>query len=136
MAHLGAVCTHARLPAVTCHELWEDDLLTERLEVVKGRIAVPEGPGLGVEIDLDAIRKYRVEPGTPTPKERYLAKDRTIRITIPREDGEPQVLEFPSEKAYYHRFLKGEFPGFVPGVRHEVIEGSKPEHPTDPPAER
>lgn len=124
MAQLGAVLSQATLPAVTCHELYEDDLLTQRLEVVKGMLAVPEGPGLGVEVDEAAIRKYQVAPGTPTAKDKYLEAKRTIRITIPRSGAEPLVLEFPSEKEYYPRYLKGEFPVFVPGVRMEVIESN------------
>jgi hypothetical protein len=32
------------------------------------------------------------------------------------QDGATAELEFADEDAYYHRFLKGEYPGFVPGV--------------------
>ena len=122
MAHLGAVLSHAKLPAVTCHELWEDDLLTERIEVVQGMIRVPDGPGLGVEVDEEAIRRYRVPAGRLTPKELYLRKPRVYRVTIPDGSGGQTVHEFPGEKVYYYEFLKGKHPGFVPGVRLEVIE--------------
>src|SRR5690606_219018 len=40
--HLGAVLSHAQWPAVTCHELYEHNLLTERIEVVGGHARVPE----------------------------------------------------------------------------------------------
>jgi len=122
MAHFAAVLSHAKLPAVTCHELWEDDLLTKRIEVVKGMIRVPDGPGLGVEVDEAAIRRYRVPAGRPTPKELYLKKPRICRVTIPDGSGGETIHEFPGEKVYYYEFLKGKHPGFIPGVRLEVIE--------------
>jgi L-alanine-DL-glutamate epimerase-like enolase superfamily enzyme len=36
------------------------DLLTEPLRAVRGRVAVPQGPGLGVTIDETVLQKYRV----------------------------------------------------------------------------
>ncbi len=37
----------------------EDDLIREPLEIKNGQIRVPQTPGLGVELDLDALEKYR-----------------------------------------------------------------------------
>ncbi len=59
--HLSAVLTHAQWPTITCHELYEHSLLTERMPVVGGHARVPEGPGLGIELDRDALEHYRVE---------------------------------------------------------------------------
>jgi hypothetical protein len=59
--HLGAVLTHARWPTIACHELYEHDLLKERIPVVGGQARVPEKPGLGVDIDEEAVQRYRVE---------------------------------------------------------------------------
>jgi L-alanine-DL-glutamate epimerase-like enolase superfamily enzyme len=42
------------------HHQLQDDLLVEPLEIIDGMIAVPHGPGLGVEIDRAKIEKYRV----------------------------------------------------------------------------
>jgi L-alanine-DL-glutamate epimerase-like enolase superfamily enzyme len=36
------------------------DLTREKFEVVDGYIDVPQGPGLGVTVDLDTVAKYRV----------------------------------------------------------------------------
>jgi L-alanine-DL-glutamate epimerase-like enolase superfamily enzyme len=36
----------------------EHDLLTERLEFTDGCLTVPDGPGMGVEIDRDALQHY------------------------------------------------------------------------------
>lgn len=38
-----------------------DELLTRPLKPVNGRIAVPEAPGLGIELDPAAIKRFRVE---------------------------------------------------------------------------
>jgi len=35
-----------------------DELLTERFDVRDGYVAVPQGPGLGIEIKMDVIEKY------------------------------------------------------------------------------
>lgn len=59
-AHLGAVLTHASWPAITCLNLYSHHLLTEPIEIIGGCHRVPEGSGLGVEIDEEAIEKYRV----------------------------------------------------------------------------
>lgn len=42
------------------HHQLEDDLLVEPLEIIDGMIAVPQGPGLGVEIDRAKIERYQV----------------------------------------------------------------------------
>ena len=39
-----------------------DDLLLEPLQPVRGEIRVPDGPGLGIELDPDALGRYRIEP--------------------------------------------------------------------------
>ena len=122
VSHIGAVLTHAKLPAITTHELWEHDLLKERLAVVDGTIRVPEAPGLGIEVDESALEHYRVEPATPTPQELYLAKRRMYRVHIPSEDGGETVHDFTSESVYYPAFGEGKYPGFVRGVWLEIIE--------------
>jgi D-galactarolactone cycloisomerase len=38
-----------------------EQLLTEPFVPKDGRLAVPEGPGLGVEVDEDAVRRLRVD---------------------------------------------------------------------------
>jgi L-alanine-DL-glutamate epimerase-like enolase superfamily enzyme len=38
----------------------EDDLIIEPFAVKNGHIEVPEKPGIGVEIDEDAVDNYRV----------------------------------------------------------------------------
>lgn len=58
--HLGAVCSHAQWPAVTCLNMYRHNLLTRQIEVQGGYVRVPEEPGLGITVDEDALRQYRV----------------------------------------------------------------------------
>ncbi len=75
MLHLGAILSHATWPAISCHEIYVDDLILKPISVNAGYAHVPEAPGLGVEPDEDAISRYRVEPGytPPPPKALYRA---------------------------------------------------------------
>ena len=75
--HLSAVLTHAQWPTVTCHELYEHSLLTSRIPVVGGHARVPEGPGLGIEIDEAALDRYRVEEAD------HSLPHRLIKLTRP-----------------------------------------------------
>jgi D-galactarolactone cycloisomerase len=38
-----------------------DELLTRPLRPVNGRLVVPEAPGLGIDLDPEAIKRYRVD---------------------------------------------------------------------------
>ena len=40
----------------------EDDLVVEALDYSGGRVRVPEGPGLGVVLDEDALDRYAAGP--------------------------------------------------------------------------
>jgi muconate cycloisomerase len=63
-AHLHFACS---TPAVRygsdyyiCNYLMLDDLIVEPLQVVDGDILVPTGPGLGVQVDWNAVERYRL----------------------------------------------------------------------------
>ncbi len=59
-AHLGSVLTHARWPAISCINLYSHHLLKEPVQILNGHQHVPDGPGLGVEIDEDAVEACRI----------------------------------------------------------------------------
>jgi L-alanine-DL-glutamate epimerase-like enolase superfamily enzyme len=80
--HLGAVLSHAQWPAVTCHELYTHSLLTGRIDVVGGHAQVPEMPGLGVEIDEDALVRYRVEQPDHTLPRRLVKFTRACDVSV------------------------------------------------------
>lgn len=38
-----------------------DDIVTHRLDISNGQVALPRGPGLGVELDEEKVRTYRIK---------------------------------------------------------------------------
>jgi muconate cycloisomerase len=57
--HAAAVAAHCTVPSdVFAEYVREDDLITPGLELSEGRIKVPQGPGLGVELDREALARY------------------------------------------------------------------------------
>ena len=48
-----------------------DELLVEPLVVREGEIAVPTGPGLGIELDEDLVERYTLPPGASIPHGNY-----------------------------------------------------------------
>ena len=57
----AAAAAGCELPCdIIGHLFREDDLITRPIELVNGALTVPDAPGLGVELDTDALEKYRV----------------------------------------------------------------------------
>ena len=113
-AQLGAVLTHARWPAVNCHQLFVDQLVTHPAVVRDGMSDLPSEPGLGVEINEESIEKYRIEP-----KEKpYPFPDLLIAIRWPSGGSS----YYAHARQYWIDFEEGRLPLFVPGVRLERIE--------------
>jgi len=116
MLHLGAALTHATWPAVTCHEIYQDDLITERIPIAHGYGRVPEAPGLGVTLDEEAVERYRVEEGyrPPAPRNLYrVSWPSGMRVTYP-----PGKLNITG---VWDDFAAGNRPLFHPGVRLEIL---------------
>ena len=65
--HFGAVLTQATWPAVNCHQLYTHHLLTEPISVLDGFAEVPARPGLGFDLDLEAIKNFEVEKPAERP---------------------------------------------------------------------
>ena len=60
ITHLAASTPNFSGPSDTCYHGLVDDVLAEPLVFRGGRIAVPEGPGLGVEVDEDKLERYSI----------------------------------------------------------------------------
>jgi L-alanine-DL-glutamate epimerase-like enolase superfamily enzyme len=64
-AHLSAVTPHCPyiefLPAALCDSLLRKELVADPLEFRDGTIPLPTRPGLGVEVDLAALRRFEVK---------------------------------------------------------------------------
>ena len=59
ITHVAAATANFSGPSDTCYHGLTDDVLTAQLEFADGRIKVPDGPGLGVEVDEAKIEKYK-----------------------------------------------------------------------------
>jgi muconate cycloisomerase len=66
----SAISTFAALQVMAClpnqtlgnqvmHHLLSEQLVTTRIEITGGRVSIPAAPGLGFEIDLDAVERAR-----------------------------------------------------------------------------
>ena len=58
--HAHAVIANATIPSDSLHFTRENDLIGGALTPKNGVVKVPETPGLGVELDMDAVEHYRV----------------------------------------------------------------------------
>lgn len=121
MLHFGATLTHATWPAVTCHEIYQDDLLRERLAVRSGYVAVPEGPGLGVELDEDAVARCQVPEGYAPPPPDNLYRVRWPSgacVVYPVGKRGTQGQEAPG---VWDDFAAGNQPLFHEGVEMDIL---------------
>jgi L-alanine-DL-glutamate epimerase-like enolase superfamily enzyme len=113
--HLGAVCTHAQWPAVTCLNMYRHQLITRPVTVLGGYARVPEEPGLGIELDEAALARYR----TQSSKKEL---PRAIYAFV-RANGERTYYHGEYGKGgYWEDFLGGNQPLFERGVRLERID--------------
>lgn len=109
--HFGAVLSHANLPAITCMEMYQDDLIKRNLDAQGGYIKVPEEPGLGVEIDEDAIDRLTVDPDYEKPEP-------TVKLCFIRADGSRKCYNHALD--LYKNFTNGNQPLCEKGARLEI----------------
>ncbi|MEE2834297.1 MAG: mandelate racemase/muconate lactonizing enzyme family protein [Candidatus Latescibacterota bacterium] len=128
-AHLGAVLTHATWPTITCLNLFSHQLLKTPIDVIGGYHQVPDGPGLGVEVDEEAVERFRVpdvqiRPFADEGKLYERPKPRLLN-TIVYPGG--SCVHMASTGQGYGYFGDGHGPAQVEGVRLEVTpdDGSK-----------
>ncbi|MEE3259811.1 MAG: mandelate racemase/muconate lactonizing enzyme family protein [Candidatus Latescibacterota bacterium] len=108
-AHLGSVLKEARWPAIPCVNIYSHTLLRE-FEVVGGHLRVPEGPGLGVELDREAVERLRVEAD--------FAKEAVRQIHVVRWPDGREL--WAVDGGYRSDFVAGKITGFLPGMGLEV----------------
>jgi L-alanine-DL-glutamate epimerase-like enolase superfamily enzyme len=107
--HFGAVLSQAKWPAVNCHQLFAQRLLTEPIVVQDGTAAVPQKPGLGFDIDRDAIDRLRVEKPMERPDPPRLIETRWPdgrRMVVANSGGVNFMLE-PARKGGMPYFERG-----------------------------
>ena len=59
--HLAASCQPMSLAIDTELPYLSDDIISRKFKITDGHLPVPEAPGLGVEVDLDAVSKYEID---------------------------------------------------------------------------
>jgi len=108
---LGAVMPTATLPGVTASHTYEADIIARPHVIQRGFMKVPDGPGLGVELDEAAIKRYSSTPAGQWP--RHLS-----------------IVTLPGQISHYYRSLQqaeslmkqGVDESFAPGVRLDEWE--------------
>jgi len=119
-AHLGAVLTHATWPAITCVNLYSHHLLKQPIVVTNGTHTAPDAPGLGVEVDEEAVDKYRLPSKTLQEFQRkgelYIHPRPEIIHTVVYSDG--KCLHMAGQGLGY--FNEGHGPAQAEGTRLEV----------------
>ena len=90
LAHEVAVFKMATIDHVNGCHLWSGDVVKEDMPVVDGSVAVPKGPGLGVELDRNRLEKWAA--ADPVDKGRFLVRIRSAGgpVAYLRHDPEPQ----------------------------------------------
>lgn len=113
--HFGGVLRQSTWPAVNCHQLYVDDLLTQPLLVEQGTAAVPDRPGLGYELDLDAVERFRTDKPASRPD-----PERLLETTWP--DGRRMyVASNGTVNFLLNRAIAGEVPYFERGVTTRLV---------------
>ena len=108
-AHLGAVLKQARWSAIPCVNIYSH-VLVQGFAVEGGHLRVPEAPGLGVELDRDAVERLRVEPDFAKAPVRQI---HAVRWPDGRELWAP-------DGGYRSDFTAGKITGFYPGMDLQV----------------
>ena len=107
--HMASVLPTHTAHSINLDDQYEDDITTERIPVVEGSSPVPDGPGLGYEVDEEALSRLAAQE----------------LVEPPRHVG---VLRMPDGHTYYGKSyvspdtVTGKEEGTVRGFRSEIWE--------------
>jgi L-alanine-DL-glutamate epimerase-like enolase superfamily enzyme len=107
--HLAAVIPACTIHSVNLDEQYEDDITTSRIPVVEGSSPVPDAPGLGYEVDDDALARLASNPPTPVPQ--HVA---VLRL----RDG--HTIYYPSLTAVNVHKMTGKEEGTIRGLHLDL----------------
>ncbi|HTE20589.1 MAG TPA: enolase C-terminal domain-like protein, partial [Armatimonadota bacterium] len=112
--HFGAVLTHARWPSVNCHQLYTHHMVTPPITVFNGAAQVPNAPGLGVDLDEEAVEQFRLPemPAKPYPHPNLLI---AIRF------GSGATSYYTHTMQFWDDFSDGRLPVFQAGTKLELV---------------
>jgi hypothetical protein len=117
--HIAAVLSHANWPGISCHQLYQEDVLATPIEVVEGTALIPDAPGLGVEINEDAMERLRLSG----PYEGF-NPPRLIEVSWPT--GERYY--YSSGRQLWRDAQAGNMPVFIEGVKTRVAPNDGSAH--------
>jgi galactonate dehydratase len=117
--HVASVLTHARWPQVDCHRIFTHQMIKPAIKVENGSALIPDAPGLGVELDEDAVARFRIEP---TPRQ-YPASGLLLAVRWPTG----ATSYYAHAEQYWDEVRNKRFPLFLRHVYMEQIadNGSK-----------
>jgi len=119
--HFGAVLTHARWPSVNCHQLYTRHMVQPSIRVFNGAAPVPDGPGLGVALDEDAVERFRLPE---MPAKTYPHPNLLMAIRF----GSGATSYYAHTMQFWDDFSAGRLPVFQAGTRLELVpESDSPE---------
>ncbi len=107
--HLAAVLPTATGHSINLDDQYEEDITTERIPVVEGFSNVPEGPGLGFEVDEDMLAKVAAND--------FLVPRRTVGILHMPNGHKIYTTRHPRTQS-----LTGREEGVIRGIRFEKWE--------------
>ncbi len=110
VSHLASTCAMAQLSSLAAHDLWERDV-AKGPTVRSGYADVPTTPGLGVDVDVEAVAELAAQPAVPAV--------RRVSTVIYPDGGR---WSFSGEQQRHEAFYFGRCPGFTPGIRLRVWE--------------
>lgn len=112
---MGAVLSHAIWPTISCINLYSHQLLKKPIEVGGGYQQVPAGPGLGIEIDEEAVVRFRISREKLDQGKVYsLPLPRLINTTVYPDGTCIHMVAMVLEP-----FMRGMGPIYAEGVRVE-----------------
>jgi len=119
LAHQAAVFKMATIDHVNLARLWKDDVTNETMPIVDGHVEVPKGPGLGMTLNREKLKKYKFA-------KRPLHAPFLVRIRY--KDGPTIYTRHNPEKPgatdnlrFLKRLLGERIPGPVPAYDNQVI---------------
>jgi hypothetical protein len=127
-AHEAAVFPTATMDQVNLAELWTEHVTHETMPIQDGSIAVPEGPGLGVTVDVEKLKDLAQRP-RPTHRPflvRLVYKQGPTIIArhIPGADGHTDDMRLLTRLLGQDKDLPGPKPGYMNDVRTDWWDDS------------
>lgn len=123
LAHEASVFPTATMDQVNLAELWNEHVVNEKMPIKNGSIAAPEGPGLGVTVNVEKLKHLAQ---TPRPKYkpflvRIVYKSGTTIIARHNPDvpGHTDDMRFLKRLLGRDKGLPGPKPGYMNDVRTE-----------------